>query len=114
MRKKAGKLAYICKCSTNDMLECVKKHPEMSFRELLKMICHERKIDLEGEHHSEYSDSDKEEKHKGDKMWGESMWGGESRKRKESDKPHPIETPKGENPKGDNHNGNSKVEPPKK
>jgi len=31
LRKKAGKLAFICKDSTNNMLEMIKKHPEMNF-----------------------------------------------------------------------------------
>jgi len=44
MKKKAGRLAFICKDTTNNMIEIIKKHPDMSFREILKMTCKEKGI----------------------------------------------------------------------
>lgn len=32
MKKKASRLAYICKDTTNNMMETIKKHPDMSWR----------------------------------------------------------------------------------
>lgn len=108
MKKKAGKLAYMCKDTTNNMMEVCKKNPNMSFRELLKMTCKERGIELDcNDHHSEHSDScpesereDKKCHMKGMDMMGHGMKGKCDRKmdnmRKDSEKnTQSIETPKG-------------------
>ena len=56
IRKKAGRLAFICKEPINSMMEVVKQNPDMSFRELLRKTCKEKGIELEGAH-SEHSDT---------------------------------------------------------
>jgi len=107
MKSCAAKLAYICKESTDKMMECVKANPDMRFKQLLMKCCKERGIKLDCYDHDDdmhsdnCSDDDMDNRHTkrmGDKSWrGMRDWKNEDNdtyERKQEPKQTPTETPK--------------------
>jgi len=111
MKKKAAKLAYICRESTAKMMDVVKANPDMRFKELMVKMCKEKGIKMEQSSSSSdsSSDSDSDRRRKGgmrDKSnmnmqgsmgrWEKNNWednNSSGRDMKQEPKKTPTETP---------------------